>query len=687
MSPHAETRGVTSARVQAECLDQANRAVLRSAPIGPPAALLLATILGDSVSFTARAVLVAAVTFTNTFGLLAVWRYRVVQRTRSVTQWWPTPMYGLMVGTSWASLAVVDLPDPAHVEMRAIIALFAAGVSATQIVSAASLRSYFFAAQFPLLGILTIVYVAEPDRITHLLGFAFPIYLVVMVVLHHDVNKVVVSEIELKHANRDLIGDLTTQQAQVEDANAQLVAANERLTAIAMSDSLTGLANRPAILNVVDRAVQHARRDGTVVGVLFFDVDRFKIVNDSLGHSAGDELLIALATRIVAALRPVDTLGRLGGDEFVIVLPDLGDSYEAVVIAERVREVAAQPIAVMGRNVQVSISIGVATAIHAADGPSDLLRHADAAQYTAKQAGRDRVEVFDIELRSRVQHLVDAEIALRHALDDGRIVPWFQPQVDLVTGVIVGAEALARWIDPERGVIPPDEFLPIAESVGLMHRIDTTVVAQTIRARVELAALGVDPAFRVWANVSPGVLARGNQAERLAAFMQQANCDPVGIGIEITESGALLDIDAAQSELRAARRMGVRVALDDFGTGQSSLSLLRDLPIDEVKIDRTFVRDLASDPVDAAIVSGVTMIAQRLGLEVVAEGVETAEQEAEVRALGCRRAQGWLYGRPMPLADLVRHLGVDHDRVDRDVGCEPANVRAATDELRLGTAS
>ncbi len=623
---------------------------------------MLILILGDAAPLRARIALVGAVTLTNAFGILTTLQFRREQRRREVHRWWPTTVYGLLVGFSWPMLAIVGFPGADHVDMRAIIALFVCGVSATQIVSAASHRRYFFATQVPLLGVMTFVYLNSSDQTTHLLGFAFPIYLGVVIMLHHDVNKVVVSEIELKHTNGDLIANLTAEQAQAAVTNARLVEANQQLTEQALRDSLTGLANRTAFLESLDRAVASSGRHRSIVGVLFFDIDRFKLINDSLGHAAGDELLIAIAQRVEAVLRPGDVLGRLGGDEFVVALPTLADPYEAVAIAERVRVAVNEPLELVHRRVQVTISIGVATTDDKSESANDLLQHADAAQYRAKQSGRDRVEVFDVDLRSRAQHVVDTEIALRNALDLGHVVPWFQPQIDLQTGAVIGAEALARWVDPERGVIPPDEFLPLAEMVGLMFRVDTTIAAASVRARVRLAELGVDPRFRVWSNVSPGMLARGNQTERLAVYMQGTGCDPHGFGIEITETGVLYDLEAARRELTAARELGVRVALDDFGTGHSSLSLLRDLPIDEVKIDRTFVRDLTDDPIDAAIVTGVTEIARRIGLEVVAEGVERADQEAVVRELGCARAQGWLYGKAMPLDEFIDTLGLLTER-------------------------
>ncbi len=650
---------MTSARVRAECLEQTNRSILRGAPLGLPASLVLANILGDSTPTSSRIALVVLVTGANVFGLVSVWAYRVRRRAGvEITRWWPIPAYGFLVGIAWSSVSLFGFPGPEHVELRAVIAMFAAGVSATQIVSAAAHRAYFYAAQIPLLGVMGVVFLASDERVTHLIGYAVLIYGIAMVSLHHDVNRIVVNEIELKHANRDLIADLTTQQHQTAEMNERLIAANSQLTERALRDSLTGLANRPALLDELERALAESHRTGAVVGVLFFDVDRFKIVNDSLGHAIGDELLVTLAARVGAVLRPGDTLGRFGGDEFVVLLPALADSYEAVLVAERVRGSLVEPLMLAAREVAVTVSVGVATNLHSSDGAGDLLRHADAAQYTAKQGGRDRVEVFDIELREKVQRLLDVERELRQAMTEGLVVPWFQPQVDLATGAIVGAEALARWVHPTRGVLGAPEFIPLAEEVGLIMQLDAMIIAQSIRARVALGNAGADASFRIWCNVSPAVLARGNQVQRLEGFLATVGCDPRGIGIEITETGVLVDIEAARRELTAARRLGLRVALDDFGTGHSSLSLLRDLPIDEVKIDRSFVRDLAVDPVDEAIVSGVASIAQRLGLEVVAEGVEYPEQEAKVRSYGCARAQGWRYGRPMPFDELVACLGL-----------------------------
>jgi diguanylate cyclase (GGDEF)-like protein len=454
----------------------------------------------------------------------------------------------------------------------------------------------------------------------------------------------VISEIELKHANADLVTDLTAQQ--------------QRLTELALHDGLTGLMNRRGFQQVLHRAVEAARRDGGIVGVVFFDIDRFKIVNDSLGHAAGDELLRVVAARVSDVIRDSDVLARVGGDEFVVLLDRLGDSYEAFAIAQRMRMQFDEPVLLDGRRVHAAASIGVATNLHSSDGAEDLLRHADTAQYRAKVAGGNRVEVFDIELRRSLERRLEAERELREGLAAGQIVPYFQPQIDLATGRIIAVEALARWLHPTRGVLGAPEFVPLAEDVGLIADLDDAVAAQAIRARVALGELGVDHSFRIWCNISPKQLTRVGPVQRLENFLGSVGCDPGGIGMEITETAVLADAEAGARELAAARRLGVRIALDDFGTGRSSLTLLRALPIDSLKIDRSFVVDMVDDQADAAIVAGVIDLAHRLGLEVVAEGVEDEAQERMLRELGCDCAQGFRYGHAVPLDDLIPQLGL-----------------------------
>jgi diguanylate cyclase (GGDEF)-like protein len=634
---------MTAASTRVECLDQARRATLRSAPMGPPAATLLALTLGDSVDWPRKALFIALVTIANAWGFTEALMYTRRRRAgHEPSATWPLLAYAIAMGVAWASITVIGFPSAHHVELRTVIALFIAGVSATSVVQAASMRVVFWASQVPLVGVTTLVFITDGDRVTRMVGLAMPIYFGVMAMLHLEVNRTVVSEIELKHANEDLVADLID---------------------VAMRDHLTGVASRAAFVERLEAAVASAQRHDHTVGVIYFDIDRFKIVNDSLGHAAGDELLVELARRVHTVLRPNDVIGRLGGDEFVVVLEGLGDPYEAVLVARRLLDVVAAPFDLGGRMVLATVSIGVATNLHRKDGAADLLRHADAAQYRAKQSGGDRMEVFDIELRRRVLERLDLERELTEGLQRGEIVPFYQPIINLATGEVVGAEALARWKHPTRGLRGAHDFMDLANEVGLIVGVDITVMVQAIRDRVALDEAGVDPSFRMWCNISPRQLTRGNPVERLAAFLETVGCPASAIGVEITETGVLVDVVAAARELAAARRLGVRVALDDFGTGHSSLTLLRDLPIDEVKIDRSFVRDVVDDPADAAIVGGITDLAHRLGLGVIAEGVEDAVQEAALRRLGCERVQGYRYGVPMPFDVLVARMGLDRATV------------------------
>jgi EAL domain-containing protein (putative c-di-GMP-specific phosphodiesterase class I) len=285
-----------------------------------------------------------------------------------------------------------------------------------------------------------------------------------------------------------------------------------------------------------------------------------------------------------------------------------------------------------------------------------LLSHADAAQYRAKQGGRNRIEVFDIELRESIQRRLGDEQELRDALTRRDIVAWYQPEVELLTGRVVGAEALARWVHPDRGLLDAGQFVPLAEEAGLVFRLDDRIVTGAVHARAGLARAGIDPRFRIWCNVSSRQLTRAHPSERLSSVLSALQCDPSQIGIEITETAILPDVKAAAIEIAAARELGIKVALDDFGTGHSSLTLLRSLPIDRVKIDQTFVRELTRDANDAAIVRSVITLANDLGLEVVAEGVETPDQVEVLAGLGCKHAQGYLWAKALPIEQLTAHL-------------------------------
>jgi diguanylate cyclase (GGDEF)-like protein len=640
--PRPPRREVSDA-VRVACLDQVNRALIRTSLIGIPSSALLAIILGGAVPVGRRVLFVALVSTGDIVTFVAARRYeRLRRRGATFRIYLPSLLGAGAIGLGWGSLSYVGFPSAHHVDLRSVYLLFLIGTSATYVVGAAARRAYFYAPQLPMLGLVMVRCLSSGDRVTTLLGLAVPIYFGVMASLHHEVHELVMRELNLREHNAD--------------TNTQLVAANTRLTELAMRDPLTGLANRTAFIEHLERVVAKARREHSTLGVLYFDIDRFKVVNDSLGHAAGDDLLVEIAQRVNELLRLGDVLARLGGDEFTICLDGVHDAAEAVVVAHRVAQAFVAPFHLCGRNLNVSASIGVATNQHEHDGAESLLSHADVAQYRAKELGRNRVEVFDIELRDSIQRRVDDEQELRDALALGQIMPFFQPQVDLRNGTIVGAEALARWKHPERGVLGAPNFVPLAEESGIVFALDGKIISDAIAARVRLRDRGIADDFRIWCNISARQLARGAPAEQLSALLARAGCSPSAIGIELTETAVLPDVELAAVHIGQARRIGVKIALDDFGTGHSSLTLLRSLEIDCVKIDRSFVRDLTLDRIDLAIVRSVITLANELGLNVVAEGVETTEQAELLVELGCLRAQGFLYSEAVSFNTLVRAL-------------------------------
>ncbi len=455
---------------------------------------------------------------------------------------------------------------------------------------------------------------SAPDRPTRILGLTIPLYFVVMSILHQEVHTVVMSELRLR--------------ARINEANRQLRALNTQLGEIALRDDLTGSANRVAFVDALAQVVTGLRRGDAGVGVVFLDLDRFKVVNDSLGHQAGDELLVQAADRIRGVLRDGDVLARLGGDEFTVLLRDLHAASDAVDAGHRIHRIFDEPFLLAGRPVPVTASVGRHLL---RDRPGDApgtappgRRGAVRRQGQGPQPGGGVHAGPPPSTRRRL----DQEDELRLALEMGQIVAHFQPQIDLSTGRVVGAEALARWNHPWRGVLSAAEFIPLAEQSDLILQVDTAVRGSAIHARVALADAGCGPDFRIWCNVSAHQLTTADPIADLLAQLVAAGCEPSGIGIELTETAVMANLDAAAREIERVRGVAVRVALDDFGTGHSSLALLRSMSVDELKVDRSFVAGMVTDQRDLAIVRAMTTLGREVGLVVVAEGVETLAQAA-----------------------------------------------------------
>jgi diguanylate cyclase (GGDEF)-like protein/PAS domain S-box-containing protein len=429
------------------------------------------------------------------------------------------------------------------------------------------------------------------------------------------------------------------------DVTERAVAA-EALLHQAMHDSLTDLPNRALFLDRVNHALARAARSGAGVAVLFLDLDDFASVNRAFGRHGGDEVLIAVAGLLEFAVRSGDTVGALGGDEFVVCCEAVGDESEAKALADRLVSATSVPFGADGRQLQVTASIGIAlSGRDGAETADSLLRDADAAMYQAKQRGRNRSEVFDPAIRSRAAARSVAATALRQGLEDGEIAVHYQPVVSVATGQVVGVEALARWFHNGAFVLPCD-FIPVAEESGLILALGSHVLTTACTETAAWNNAHPDQQLTVAVNLSVHQLGRGVEAVVHVA-LAESRLDPERLCLEITESALAEDADAVGVALAALKELGVRLSVDDFGTGYSSLLYLRSYPIDALKIDRSFVGGMEESDADGAIVEGVIRLAHALGLEAVAEGVETPGQRARLQALGCELGQGYLWARPM----------------------------------------
>jgi len=423
---------------------------------------------------------------------------------------------------------------------------------------------------------------------------------------------------------------------------------------VAFHDTLTDLPNRALFIDRADAALGLARREAGQVGVILLDIDRFKNVNDSLGHDAGDELIKRSADRLREALRGSDTVARLGGDEFAILLPGL-KSDETVRVARKVLEAMRQPFLVAGRELRVSVSLGLAIGPQDGEDVQTLLKSSDTAMYRAKDAGRDRLQLFDATMNRAAIRLLELENELHEGLAHNEFVLFYQPIVRAITGELCGLEALIRWRRPDGTVREPDEFIPVAEATGLIQPLGLFVL-QTACHDIALVREAVGSPVRVSVNISAAQIREPNIVSIVANALRAASLDASALELEITESSALQGQDRTLEALREIVATGVAISLDDFGTGYASLDLLRRLPIKRIKIDRTFVQDVGSDRVDEAIASATIALAHQLSLEVVGEGVETEFQKNFLESHGCDLLQGHLLGRPMPRDEITRML-------------------------------
>ena len=451
-------------------------------------------------------------------------------------------------------------------------------------------------------------------------------------------------------ADRELINALAGIAAAALE-NARLL---KEIRHRAIHDGLTELPNKVLFMDRLVHALAKTRQPGQRLAVIFLDVDRFKVINDSLGHAAGDLVLLGVAARLRSSLRPGDTVARLGGDEFALLCEDLDSRDTAASVAERFRAAASGSWVSNGVELGITASVGIVMVESGADvSAPELLQAADTAMYRAKERGRDRVEVFDRTLRNQAYARLKTETTLRRALDDGRLRVFYQPILDAASGRVTEAEALLRIETPAGALLSPADFIEVAEGSGLIATIGVGVLEEACRQAVEWRhRFGDDAPSRIAVNLSAGQLSRMPVAETVKRVLADTRCSPSMLALEITETVLLEAGEQVREELAVLRKMGVTIGLDDFGTGYSSLAYIKRFPLDFLKIDRCFVSGLGRDQEDEAIVDAIISLGRSLGLSTVAEGVETGTQKDRLRSLGCDRLQGYLFARPQPPSQM-----------------------------------
>lgn len=426
----------------------------------------------------------------------------------------------------------------------------------------------------------------------------------------------------------------------------------ERITYLAYYDALTGLSNRTLFIDHANQALKNHKSTETLLAFYFFDIDNFKFINDSLGHTKGDILLQMVGARLKRVMTEVDTVARFGGDEFAILKVDVANKSAAAEFAQKILDILSQPFHIMGRDLFTTISMGIALSPNDGVSSSELLKNADMAMYKAKELGRNNYKFYTNELILRSEKRLYIENSLRKAIQNEELLLFFQPKISTLTNHVCGAEALIRWKHPERGWVPPIEFIPVAEDSGIIERIGDWVLEEACRLKKEWKELNLHT-FPVSINVSGKQLARANWSHRVQSTILQYNIDPVEIELELTESSIMENPEKSIEAFEYLSGLGIKVSIDDFGTGYSSLSYLKKINADVLKIDRSFVVDLELNEDDRAICKAIINMAHSLGMEVIAEGVENSAQRDLLHDLGCHMIQGYLYSKPLPADEFV----------------------------------
>lgn len=470
------------------------------------------------------------------------------------------------------------------------------------------------------------------------------------------------AEADLKQANEVLEAQVSARTSDLETANKKLREDLEERKRVEQSvrymahhDALTGLPNRTLFRDRLAHAMTQADRHNQVLAVMFLDLDRFKAINDTLGHNAGDQLLVVAADRLRACVRDGDTVARLGGDEFTVIVEDILEPQDAAVVAQKIIDTLSQPFHLQGHEVFISASVGITVYPHDDRETDNLLRNADAAMYQAKAFGRDNFQFYLPEMNVKAHERLRLESGLRRALERNEFELYYQPRVDLFSGSVIGAEALLRWRHPEMGLVLPKEFIPILDETGMINQVGEWALHQACSQNKMWQAMGLPP-IRIAVNLSVRQFFQKDLALAVERALSQTALDPDYLELEITED-LLLEYNQTNTiTLAKLKNLGVHISIDDFGTGYSSLSYLKRLPIDMLKIDQSFVRDIERDADGKAIASAIIAMAASLRLTVIAEGVETHEQLAFLRAQGCNEIQGYSFSHPLTATDFEQLL-------------------------------
>lgn len=601
---------------------------------------LLAIVLNSSVlayimwGLVPAWIIVSWLVFTNGFSLLRLamyFGYKRLDRGKPVPEIWAslTIPVAIVSGLSWGLASFILFPD--DIVYQAFLMLVLAGMCAGAISTLSAVLPALVAYIMSVMPLLFIKLLLVGSTIHSFMAFMTFLFTIMVLTAGYRFNATIKDALVTKHRHRK---------------------ANEVIERQASFDALTGLPNRRMLMARLKQDLSRAARHGHMGAVLFLDLDHFKVINDSLGHSVGDKLLLEVAERLQQRLREEDTAARLGGDEFIIVMSEAGNSEQEAVenameLSQEIVELFLEPFNINGHELHVTSSIGVVLFPFEDCNVEDLLQKSDVAMYQAKEAGRNKARFFMPEMQYVVDNRRNVEKGLRQALKNDEFIMYYQPLVD-VDNRICALEGLVRWDHPERGLLSPNEFIDIAEQSGLIIQLGDWVLKKSC---MEVSVLQ-DESIKVHVNVSPRQFVEANFVDKVKAVVADTAIAPHRICMEITEGMIVSNIESSVQKMKALSALGVSLSIDDFGTGYSSLAYLKQLPVEQLKIDKSFVRDINSDPNDAVIVETIIGMARHMSIDVVAEGVEDQKTFAALVRKGCRLFQGYYFGRPSPLNEI-----------------------------------